>query len=966
MEYLLDKTTSQQRNIITTPKKEDILNLLGGYIDFLSLQGSSLFYIPDDDRIFSLSEEVFKRVIDEIKINGYGNTDLLKIIEDISGKNLKENLAEYISLNLEDEDNPYIQRRFGLAFAPFISEDRKNLGIHLFFKLKFDENEEKLLIGEPVWNQDINENIQKNINSSEKSLPEILTDPDNLIKALEITWNVLSGLDTVSLGRFLNTGISLLFSLSVFEKLMKRLLPEKSLPCITDKPFINIPHSIFVFWYTDEVYTKRLLDELKKAKDNLNERTIKKLMNLWNRQKPSMADMETFKNYQLSFFENDLTESQKQAYRRILGQEITSIEGPPGTGKTHLIATYCMDMLIHNKRVLVTSTNNKAVDNVVEKLKQFDDSIKDILLTGRYLPGYIRISSGNEPARDELSQAIENFLSETHTEEEIKGNIEILEKEISMLKQIIDIPNRFYSKRESLKKISEDISTIKREITSQNEKLFSSLDKANAFSKENLFTFSELLDRLNKIYAFLPVISSFLKHSFISYALEKGIKISGQGDVKYITCRSIYKRNRELYEKLSNFIRHKESLWEKEWEEAQIYSEIKELESEMNRLCLELKLPENGYINEAKRRLIIRTKELNYWKLQGDNGYRKSLEDGIKIIKEGRLWNYTKEILKFSPIIIVTALSSPKVAPPNEDIFDTAIVDEGSQTFFIYALPAYLRSKKFVVIGDKHQLEPVKPPNILNRESLKKLFSQLPSHLHYLNSATETIEFIDSVDDSNRRLREHFRCHKDIIGFCDRLCNYGLEIKTADESYNFRIKLSNEVKELFEKPLVFINIDGKEEQSGYGSKRNKNEVRFIIKLVNKLKDFVEISDIGIITPYRGQSDLIKKEIRTVIRQLDLPAIGTVHIFQGDEREIIIMSTVCTNPHSLERSKLLNNKNLINVAVSRAKKHLILVGNQKALEMVHNDKSPIVMLYKHIIDKGKIISETLSLKGAKPL
>lgn len=975
-----------QGNYIYTPTKEDTKKLFNGYIAFLRLLGSSPFFIPppkpDDDRIFPLFEEIFERVIIELKSKGYKNVDLLKIIENIeyieikgerkSGKEVKQELVEYVLSNLWDENNPYVQRKFGLALAPFITQDRKYLVINLFLQLYFDEKKKQLLIEDPVWNIEINKVINKIIQKNKsygKSLPETSkTDPDDLIKTLEILLDVLNKVGILTFEPGLDIVINLIFSAPVLFKILKKLLPWESFPSIPDSPFNDIPYSVFVFWYTDEVYTKRLLNDLQTVmddltKNNLNEKIVKKIINLWHRHEPSIANVKIYEDNQLSFLNYELTESQKLAYRRILGQDITSIEGPPGTGKTHLIATYCMDMLIQNKKVLVTSTNNKAVDNVLEKLKQFDISIKDMLITGKYLPGYIRISSGYAPSKDELSQALESFLSETYPEEEIKYNIDVLTKEISMLKDILTIPNELEDKKEELKKITDYILRTKREIASLIEELFISEEKANNFSIDNFLTFSELFERLNKFHVFLlSLFCSHFKHSFISpfisYALEKGIKISGKEDSKYISCKSLYKRNLNLYEKLKNFIDFKESLGELENQESQISFKIKELEKKINKLCSELKLPENGYLNEAKKRLIVRTKELNYWKLQADKGFRKKLENGIERIKEGELWSYTKEILQFSPIIIVTALSSPKVSPPKEDIFDTAIVDEGSQTYFVYTLPAYLRSKKFVVIGDKHQIGPVRSEYIIKEERLIEYFSQLPPHLNYLKSAIETLEYIDNTPDAERRLKEHFRCQKDIIRFCDQLCNYGLDIKTPNRHYDVSVEAPDWVKELFESSLVFINIEGVEQKSGDGkSKKNEKEAEFIINLIEKLSPFVKLSDIGIITPYKAQSRLITKRLRKVINNPEQPVVGTVHVLQGDEREIIIMSLVCTNPESLKQKKLfLNNKNLINVAVSRAKQHLILVGNKTLFEEADNEESPIVKLYKHIKVTGKIFEK----------
>jgi len=84
--------------------------------------------------------------------------------------------------------------------------------------------------------------------------------------------------------------------------------------------------------------------------------------------------------------------------------------------------------------------------------------------------------------------------------------------------------------------------------------------------------------------------------------------------------------------------------------------------------------------------------------------------------------------------------------------------------------------------------------------------------------------------------------------------------------------------------------------------------------------------IGIISPFRGQVELIKKAILTVFSQETIQKheieVGTAHTFQGDERDIILMSwTIAPNSHS-QSMMFLQKPNLFNVAITRARKRLI--------------------------------------------
>lgn len=113
-------------------------------------------------------------------------------------------------------------------------------------------------------------------------------------------------------------------------------------------------------------------------------------------------------------------------------------------------------------------------------------------------------------------------------------------------------------------------------------------------------------------------------------------------------------------------------------------------------------------------------------------------------------------------------------------------------------------------------------------------------------------------------------------------------------------------------------------------------------------------DIGIITPYAQQV----KKIRALIaeREFALPKIGTVEEFQGQERKIILLSTVRTSQRQLpmdERYSLgfVRSPERMNVAISRAKALLVIFGSQKLLSQNQNWKS----LIQNCIDKKSAVN-----------
>lgn len=154
---------------------------------------------------------------------------------------------------------------------------------------------------------------------------------------------------------------------------------------------------------------------------------------------------------------------------------------------------------------------------------------------------------------------------------------------------------------------------------------------------------------------------------------------------------------------------------------------------------------------------------------------------------------------------------------------------------------------------------------------------------------------------------------------------------------------------------MFFNLSYSKESFGDTSKQNHAEADFICQLLITLVKSLSSRDrsltqlknrIGIISPYRHQVRLIKNKLYHARDDLRLKSedfascieINTVDAYQGREKDIIIISTV--RSHGLG---FLNDYRRMNVAISRAKNFLWIVGNQNALNRNQN--------WKDLIQKG---------------
>lgn len=144
-------------------------------------------------------------------------------------------------------------------------------------------------------------------------------------------------------------------------------------------------------------------------------------------------------------------------------------------------------------------------------------------------------------------------------------------------------------------------------------------------------------------------------------------------------------------------------------------------------------------------------------------------------------------------------------------------------------------------------------------------------------------------------------------------------------------------------PIVFIDTHGKFSEKvkrGSFSKYNPREAKLVKELVDKLlKSGVNQDDIGIITPYKDHEDYLKSKIEGV-------KIHTVDGFQGREKEVIILSLVRSNPE--QEIGFLSDLRRINVAITRARRKLIIIGDSRTL----SSKQFFRNLIQYVKENGK--------------
>lgn len=291
-----------------------------------------------------------------------------------------------------------------------------------------------------------------------------------------------------------------------------------------------------------------------------------------------------------------------------------------------------------------------------------------------------------------------------------------------------------------------------------------------------------------------------------------------------------------------------------------------------------------------------------------------------------------KKLQQIFPVMVATCISSRKIGIP-APYFDITIIDEASQCNTAVTLVPILRGRRLMLVDDTNQLSPVITLDRQIDEKLREKYKVAESYDYIDNSVYKT--FLKNDPKSEEiLLHSHYRCEKEIIDFCNKKYYCGkLDVKSKKESQN---------------PLVFREVN--RNLDGVNTAKNTS-----IAELDEIKQIASENrgkSIGVITPFAAQKELLRRELPDEI------PVGTVHQFQGDEKDIVIFSPAITERSRKGSFSWLNeNRELVNVAMSRAKRKFMLIGNSAAIEKLHSESeagssNDFYDLYSYVKSNGK--------------
>ena len=433
-----------------------------------------------------------------------------------------------------------------------------------------------------------------------------------------------------------------------------------------------------------------------------------------------------------------INQSQYQAVKNAMENQISVIEGPPGTGKTQTILNIIANLIYNGKSVAVVSNNNSATANVFEKLKQFDfDYICATLGRKENKENFIQNQNGLYP----------NF--EYNENDKLEANPNKNKELIEQLEEFFNLQNNIAINKNILSELKIEIEHF---IKQENISNLPKIRNIKSLNSQKIMNIKIRLEELKRVGIFLKL---------------KLILLYGIGDFKF------YKKS--INDIINVYDKIYYTLKEKELNEA--------IEKDSKRFEL---LSKNNIIETLKNNSIsiLRT----YLK----NKYKNKKERKIFTLED--LNKKSEKFILEYPVIFSTTYSIGKCL--NKDFkFDYLIIDEASQVDLITGALALYNSKNAVIVGDRKQLPNVIPTDSLSKiEELSKKYN-IASNYNYvkqsfLTSIIESLNYVNKV-----LLKEHYRCHPKIINFCNKkFYNNELVILTEDKGEEDVMKVYITVK----------------------------------------------------------------------------------------------------------------------------------------------------------------------------
>lgn len=609
-----------------------------------------------------------------------------------------------------------------------------------------------------------------------------------------------------------------------------------------------------------------------------------------------------------------LNTEQKEAVRTALTSDVTLIAGPPGTGKTQVVANLLINAAINGQSVLFTSKNNNAVNVVVDRVNRLN----------KPLPIVLRYEKSAKQCLMDYAQQWEKAKPKQQADSSYKQQYQEL-----------------YQSHALHQKQKMEIIALRNKMDEMEQKTEILRDKYPQYFGALSDALVETLDQAYREFREACEQAQQAPQGILNRVFESRYKAK----VKAHLQTAVIALNTAMHPFRSDLIAT-ELMSERERTHydlicQELISNLKQI-ADYNFLLRQLR--ESASLEQLDQMLLRDHSQLqrkatqfwNYWLDQHIRDYnpdnRQALHQYLSLLEHDKVDEMPGALRQLIPISAITSLSARRRIPFVEGFYDMLIIDEASQCDIASMIPLMMRAKRVVVIGDKQQLNHI---CLLNKQTdLSLMAANNIDDARWSYRANSIYDLAESVVPSECiiQLRDHHRSFMDIIQFSNQEF-YDNTLRVATD-YRHLTSPENEKGPVL--GMQWMNVKGQTIRPDKGGAYNTREVQGIIRMLRHLTEDLHFEgSIGVTTPFHLQAEMIMRtlegdsELRNTLELHNQILIDTVHKFQGDERDVIIFSPVVSQGAAQQSLSFLKSTgNLFNVAITRARSLLVTVGDKE--------------------------------------
>ncbi|MGR6535877.1 caspase, EACC1-associated type [Streptomyces sp. SS52] len=589
-------------------------------------------------------------------------------------------------------------------------------------------------------------------------------------------------------------------------------------------------------------------------------------------------------------------ESQEQVITSAMSRPLTVATGPPGTGKSEVVTAVVTTCVAAGQSVLVASTNNEAVNVVAQRC---DDIAPGLLMR-----------TGNAEALEREAAKLERLLAEPVPAPR-RGSATVGGE----LRNTRDAADRL--RAEAAHRVGEETRLLellgdREEWAAELELALPLLEGVWAAEADGPAALGRWADRARKMAgARWWQLGAWRRGRALAALVSAGAEHpegAGPAWPEWAAGRPVPPG---LLESLAGIVTVEREVRElvrrqRDWDEDGLKASRSVTAEALSGLAAELSRALSAEALDRAAGLMNQRLQA----LRRRSGYQRSQKNLMTHIKGWAVSTHSVRQLELTP-----------------KLFDLVVIDEASQCSIPSVLPLLFRARRALIIGDPMQLghiPGVSPQQERQARTRAGLSAAQLEHHRLTYHVYSSYHAAEQHGDGALLLDEHYRCHPRIADVVNSHC-YGGRLRVLTDVRR-QVPGHDPVGAADPAPVLgWVDVpSGASARGGDGrSWRNAAEAEAVRRVVDGLLAGLPAdATVGVVTPFRAQ----KETLARIWRDDDRVRVGTVHTFQGGQRDVMVLSPVAAhNTPPRTTHWVASQVNLWNVAVTRAKSQLITVG-----------------------------------------